>query len=674
MGTKFLNSFRCITSKKVLTAIGAIALVALLFGLSPQLALAQSGVDNSTTNGVFQMEGDAQQTSKVCFLPFASGGPAIAIPVAPGTNSTDGNGCPTVNPSGASATWSLINYGANTDDWSSFAYSGGVFTNKGHSLFDPAFITDLVGSGSDNTFLGSSSKDTQDISQWGWSPHGVQDKDDIAHAGAAAYHMTNGDTAIYAFMDRFSNAGDATAGFWFVQDSTFAICTGFHLAGSPSGNVPNNNCTAAGTFVGTHSDGDLLIVSDFSQGGAVSTINIFPWSSGTLVLTKSLSPAPCKPDVGGSDFCGQVNDAFTQVIATKGKFAGQPVLVAANVATGGWPFNEKTAGATSFVTGEFLEIGVDLNKIFSGTLPCFSTFFAETRSSTSATASLSDLTTPVSFPLCSLKVNKTCDSAQVVNGNQVQYNFSGDVTNTGSNTLYKPAVYDTPPSATLVPNSLTVIQPAGPIPGNSSTGGHYTGSFVSTSVLSGTAKNRVSAAASSNGSGIPLNVVCGANPPTSDTDECADWGSACSPPITPGLTLAKQCATCLTAGSSDIHVQVNEAFKVCNTGNVNISNITIKDCEGGTYTGGVCSGTEVTVASSISLGAQVGNTPTCQTVTNTYTPTSTGVCTGLNCSLHDEAVASGTGALGAGSITSGPPKGADCPVCPINTTCSTPTI
>lgn len=664
MGTRF---FRCSG------ALAATALCALALVLIPGIASAQTGVDNSTASGVFQMEGDAQRTGTVCYLPAASGGPAIAAPVTPGTNQTDGNGCPTVNPSGASATWTLINFGSNTDDWSSFTYSGGVFTSKGHSLFDPAFDTDPVGSGSDNTFLGSSSKDTQDISQWTWNPHGVQDKDDIAHAGAGAYHLANGDTAIYAFMDRFSNAGDATAGFWFVQDSTFALCTGFHLAGSPFGNVPNNNCTAAGTFVGTHTDGDLLIVSDFSQGGAVSTINIFTWSSGTLVLTKTLSPAPCNPVGGGSDFCGQVNNAFTQVIATKGKFSGQPVLVAANVSTGGWPFNEKTAGATSYVTGEFLEIGVDLNKIFSGTLPCFSTFFAETRSSTSATASLSDLTTPVSFPLCSLTVNKTCDSAQVINGNQVQYNFSGNVTNTGSSTLYKPVVYDAPPSASLVAGSLTITQPTGPIPGNSSTNGHYTGSFVSTSLLSDTAKNRVSAAASSNSTGTPLNVVCGSNPPTSDTDECADWGSACSPPITPGLTINKLCNTCLTAGASDIHVQVNEAFKVCNTGNVNISNITVKDCEGGNYTGTACSGTETTIASGVSLGAQVGNTPTCQTFSHTYTPTSTGVCTGTDCSLHDEAYASGTGALGTGTITT-PAKGADCPVCPINTTCSTPTF
>jgi|GEM_PF-3230037 len=671
MRTRFPNLIRC---------LGVLAVAALcVLVIGPNVVLAQSGVDNSTTTGVFQMEGDTQRTATVCFLPVASGGPAIATPVAAGTNKTDANGCPTVSPSGTAATWNLVNWGANTNDWSSFGFSGGHFTNRANALFDPAFVSDPVNSSSDNTFLGASSKDTQDISQWNWNPHGVQDKDDIEHAGAGAYHLANGDTAIYAFMDRYSNAGDSTAGFWFVQDSTFALCTGNGTAANANGgNTPNPNCTATGTFVGHHTVGDLLIVSDFSIGGAVSTINIFEWNGSGITLTKSISPAPCMPDVGGDDFCGAVNNAFTQVLATKGKSAGQPILVAANVPTAGWTFNEKTQGATTYVTGEFLEIAVDLNKIFQGNLPCFSTFFSETRSSTSSTATLSDLTTPVSFPLCSLTASKQCDTASIVNGNQVQYTFKGDITNTGSSTLYSPVIYDTPPASTVA-GSLTITQPTGPIPGNSSTNGHYTGSFISSSILSSTDLNRISAAASSSSTGTPLNVVCGANPPTGATDECADWGSACSPPVVTGLTVHKLCNTCLVGGT-DLHVQVNEAFNVCNTGNVSVSSITVKDCEGGTYATGSCSGTEVTVATNLSLAPATfdsqGNlvAATCSTVINhTYTPTSTGACSGTNCSLHDEARASGTAALGQGTINS-MATGADCPVCPIGTTCTPPTL
>jgi len=628
------------------------------------------------------MEGDAQRTGTICWLPISGGGPAIATAVTIGSNNTDIHGCPTVNPAGTAATWNLIQYGMSTDDWSSFVFSNGAFTMKAHSLFDPAFVSDAVGSQTDNTFLGTASKDTDDISAWTWNPHGTQDKDDIAHAFAGAYHLANGDTAIYAGMDRFANSGDSTAGFWFVQDSTFALCVGPGLAATGNGgSVANASCTASGTFVGHHTTGDLLLVSDFSQGGAVSTINVFIWNgggnncTGSLCLSESRSPAPCDPLFDNNTLCGLVNNAFVQTVVTKGG-KSTTVLTPSTVSTGGWSFSDKV-GATAFRTGEFLEIGIDLNSVFTS-LPCFSTFFSETRSSTSPSASLSDLTTPVSFPLCSLSADKTCTTASIVNGNQIQYNFTGHVNNTGSSTLYNPMVYDTYPGTPV--GTPVLNQPSGPITAGSSV--PFSGNFVSSSILSSTDKNRISAAASSLVAGTPLNVVCGTNPPTTAANECADWGSPCTITPMPGLTLNKLCSTCLVSGA-DLHVSVNEAFKVCNTGDVSITGITIKDCQGAKYSGApgsqICGtgGTEVTIVSGVSLGPQVGNTPTCsQVYTNTYTPTSTGVCTGTDCSLHDEAIASGTGALGSGTIYAnmGLPKGADCTVCPITITCTTPTL
>src|SRR5207244_5798620 len=259
------------TTKRFLLLPGAVLYAAVAF--------AQSGVDNSTANGVFQMEGDATRTATICYLTLANGGPAIATPNAPGSSSLDANGCPTRNTGGANVTWNLITFGNNTDDWSTYGFSTSPkphFVGSGHSLFPPAFVQDPVGQ-KESTFLGTSSKDTDDITSWTWNAaHQVQDKDDISHAFAGAYHLANGDTAIYAGMDRFGNSGDSTAGFWFVQDSTFAMCTG---VGTDT-NGSNTACTAAGTFVGKHFDGDLLIVSDFSVGGAVSTINIFVWSGG----------------------------------------------------------------------------------------------------------------------------------------------------------------------------------------------------------------------------------------------------------------------------------------------------------------------------------------------------------------------------------------------------------
>ncbi len=698
MGTRFLAIFRCLDSKRVLTAIGAIALVAFLLGISPQPTFAQN-VDKS----VFQMEGDAAHTPTICWLALANGGPAIATPVAANTNGTDSNGCPTINPAQVAATWSLISFNSE-DDWASFVFSSGAFTSKANSLFVPAFVSDQVGTQTDNTFLGASSKDTQDISQWGWNPHGTQDKDDIEHAFAAAYNVS-GHTVIYAGMDRFANAGDSTAGFWFVQDSNFALCVGVHLAATGNGGtVTNNNCTASGTFVGHHTDGDLLVVSDFSQGGAVSTINVFKWSggaSGSLTFDTSRSPAPCDPLNGGNSLCGLVDNAFTQSVVTKGG-KSTPVLMATTIAPGGWSFHDK-GGFSQYQTGEFLEIGIDLNSIFGANVPCFSTFFSETRSSTSSTASLSDLTTPVSFPLCSLTVSKSCTTSQLINGGpSVQYNFGGTVTNTGSGTIYNVTITDAPTAtcADCGPPSgatnLTISCPgcnaSGGIPGAGGTV-NYTGSFTSPGVLGTGQTNKVQATASSSSTGAPQNV---------DGTVVSNDFSSCGPPIAPDLTVDKKCESCLqSAGASGgLVVKVSEGIHVCNTGNVNITSLNVEDCRGtpGPASGNgvqpypdsegdaTCSVPFVTIAvTSTTLNAASGcdsngqncTTPTCQTLLNNETPT-LAQCTqfvppssGGNCTFSDMVYVHGSASNFGPLVRT---NSTACALCPINTTCPTITF
>jgi len=634
----------------------------------PQAAFAQ--VEDK--NLIFQMEGDARTApNPVCFLPFVqtanktNGGPATATPVTAGTNNTDSNGCPTVDPTGVAATWSLITFGGTTDDWSSFVFSSGAFTNKAHSLFVPAFTTDAVNAKED-TFLGTGSNDTQDISSWQWNvAHNVQNKDDIEHAFAGAYQLSSadgalnsGDTILVAGMDRFGNSksGDSTAGFWFLQDSTFAECTG--VGTDTNGN--NSACTGAGTFVGHHFDGDLLLVSDFSTGGAVSTINAFVWQSGAPVLDVTRSPAPCdlvSPD--SHTLCGVVSARYTQ-----GLVRGSPVLTATTEATGGWGYSD-VSGNSGYSTGGFLEIALDLNKAFPNGVPCFSIFFAETRSSTSINASLSDIVKPASFPLCSVTATKQCTGSSITGGNTVHYTFTGSVINSGSATLYAPAVYDKLPANS---SNLQLSQPVGPIAGNNGFAS-YSGSFDASAILGSNDKNFISAAASSSSSGTPLNVVCGANPPTA-LNNCADWGDpttgTCPPTVTKGLTLTKACRTCLQ-GNSDVHVVVKEQFKLCNTGNTNVTSIGVQDCRGGSWTGQpgsqTCSGATVSIATNQSIAAGAA----CLVFNTSYTPTTAAATYG------DQAIASGTAALGGGTIfaNGGIAGQATCDVCPISTDCTT---
>src|SRR4029453_60353 len=127
-----------------------------------------------------------------------------------------------------------------------------------------SFVTDAFNSRSDDIFTGGGSKDTLGIQdgQWLFANAKPQAKNDITHAYAAAYtDPSNGHLLLYVGLDRFDNSGDATAGFWFFRDQI-----GENAAVTTNGGHP---------FIGSHSDGDILLVSDFTQGGSVSTIKVY---------------------------------------------------------------------------------------------------------------------------------------------------------------------------------------------------------------------------------------------------------------------------------------------------------------------------------------------------------------------------------------------------------------
>src|SRR5262249_20032024 len=86
--------------------------------------------------------------------------------------------------------------------------------------------------------------------------------------------------------------------------------------------------------------------------------------------------------------------------------------------------------------GEFLEEGVDLTAL--GLNSCFASFLAETRSSQSPTATLSDFVVG-SFPVCSLGATPFSANSKV--GDSVTYKLT--VKNTGAMPLYLQSVTDT---------------------------------------------------------------------------------------------------------------------------------------------------------------------------------------------------------------------------------------
>jgi hypothetical protein len=235
-------------------------------------------------------------------------------------------------------------------------------------------------------FTGGGSKDPQDVSNWAWKDAGgLPDKDNLLHSFAARYSLTpdathcpsNGGSTcevLYFGSDRYDNSGDAQQGFWFFQNEI----------------TQNNTPSGGGSgFTGVHVTGDLLVISDFSNGGTTSTINVYEWN-----------PACTKTGVTvGGHTCGDANllllagSNSAKCAATNqnpgDQFCG---LVNPSTITMPWSFTDKSGTPNNgALNGEFYEGGVNLSSLGLADR-CFSSVAAETRSSTSTTATLKDFT------------------------------------------------------------------------------------------------------------------------------------------------------------------------------------------------------------------------------------------------------------------------------------------
>jgi len=215
------------------------------------------------------------------------------------------------------------------DDWDR------VYNGTDNSILSVGVIPDPPGT---TIFQTGGSKDINDISDWRWTDGNVPDKTEILNAYAALY-----EGGVFAFgADRYSIDGDAQIGFWLLQ-----------------GNVGLN---PNGTFKGTHEIGDILVLSHFTNGGGLSTIEVYRW----------VGP-------GGSE-------ASLDLIAVTP--AQAVAVVNAQDEPSPWPYVPKSGTSGTFPTGAFFEGAVDLGAI--GVTGCFNAFIAETRSSQELNAQLKD--------------------------------------------------------------------------------------------------------------------------------------------------------------------------------------------------------------------------------------------------------------------------------------------
>jgi uncharacterized repeat protein (TIGR01451 family) len=247
------------------------------------------------------------------------------------------------------------------------AVAGDDWQNGTPGASDTLFIPGSVEKdGADTSyFKGGGSKDHHDISDWAWSGTDVApDKDELLDVFASVYEAQAG-TIVYFGADKFDDSGDAQIGYWFFQN--------------------NVSTKADGTFNGVHKNGDVLILSDFTNGGAVSRICVYEWN-----------PPGADTNIDNSKIGCDIGDNVTLVAAGTECDVSTPdgafdvcAVVNAQTETAPWAFTNKD-GDHSFAEGQFFEGGINLSTLFGGDAPCFSTFLAETRSSQEVEAQLKD--------------------------------------------------------------------------------------------------------------------------------------------------------------------------------------------------------------------------------------------------------------------------------------------
>jgi hypothetical protein len=271
---------------------------------------------------------------------------------------------------------------ATPDDWDRVCHTATSGSQCASAANDHALArsfdseTNADGTANNATiFTGGGSKDPSPLSGWSWkdASGGLPDKDNLLH-GMAARYLDGTDSEIFFGADRFDNSGDSQIGFWFFKT---AVCT---KADGSFGTGTQANCSGTATHTAglvphsTTQTGDILILSDFTNGGAQPTIRVFEYvgsggSDGSLNLLggNATDVRDCK-NVSTPDFCAAVNNI--------------------DGAQAPWLFENKS-GQTTYGHGEFYEGGLNLNYLGLQN-DCFSSFLAETRSSQSPTATLKD--------------------------------------------------------------------------------------------------------------------------------------------------------------------------------------------------------------------------------------------------------------------------------------------
>ncbi len=544
----------------------------------------------------------------VCLVMLALGGwigPAVAVDSSPGLFELDGNAQDDVPAAVAG------------DDWDTPPFPTGsatVFTG---------IVPDK--NGADNIFTGGGSKTPNLISEYKWkSSPPPPDKNNITNAYAANYVNGLGEQVIYFGADLFADNGDAELAFWFFQQEV-----------GPIG-------ATSGTFgPGEHVDGDPYVAVKFSNGGKVANIAVYEWwlacnkddrtpavplscAADNIRIVIPEGPALCDGS-GGKVACAITNDAHIP----------SP-----------WPYLSKD-GTTTFPPTTFYEGGINIAQVF-GSNKCFSSFGVITGASTSFTSTGKDFAFG-DFDVCSVDVTKTCvnDSEADDAPAAITYNVRGCGINDGGGAINITSLLNSiAGGAQAVPSDLAWY-----VPGQVDPGGGLRDFDASTDCDdNGLMKQAITNGAlvadpstvdldpgdalvyvfseTTSMNGVSDEVTLDADGlDGTDIDDATDTATCPLRTFAASLTIDKQCSADLVDVGDALEVEINVNGTVCNTGEVQLTNLVLTDDSAPAVPGIILTPVSTTLA-------KAGAAGDCTTYTGSYTPDS--IPTGDLCPFADQ--------------------------------------
>jgi hypothetical protein len=259
------------------------------------------------------------------------------------------------------------------------------------------------------------SKDILDLNEWAYkNSGGLPDKDNLLHGYAARYSsapdpddpQNPNDTVckngsfptceiLFFGSDRYDDEGSATTGVWFFQQKV-------QLGATKIGGGLSFDGATLGTPA-AHQEGDILVTSEFTIGGTISTMKIFSWNvhcTGTNNSDGNLPPPFTDADCGEKNLLlrAQSSAAYCGSALDGDQFCG---LVNPNAIALPWSFNDKDntplptspvfpqGGPDGANANEFFEGGINLSQLGLGG-ECFQSVLLESRTSAEPNATIKD--------------------------------------------------------------------------------------------------------------------------------------------------------------------------------------------------------------------------------------------------------------------------------------------